>query len=395
MKHKRPFSSKVRTIRPKKNNKSKINSIKYALTPEEMYKLASRQLEIGIEGYELPRKYNDHHQCVWARKRKQILDSHKHVWPPQDWPESKDDPSVKVKPKRKTFLDDLYKWCYSYYDKEKADRLIEEKNINVKDYVKPRFIDTKRRTEFLENEKKKEEWRKSRPEYPEYIQGTVEEIQERVKQEEKDKKDPVDIIRSKYKQKPQTSRCDRVSVVSEAQFLGEQIPFYDTFVPEGEELDKKKLFFPSKHYTWRRAPAWKYPKDIGPNVEFQKEEKERIKEKIEEYMSDKDLKKEDLWIKIVDSFHKVTHHGGLPIKFQPIYKMQETEQYAAMLENQPRVYIGPQQYWKMPKETYSRYKQKKQNLSSITDDNGNKIYYMDRKKTDKRVYSAGMRKAVY
>ena len=395
MKHKRPFSSKVRTIRPKKNNKSKINSIKYALTPEEMYKLASRQLEIGIEGYELPRKYNDHHQCVWARKRKQILDSHKHVWPPQDWPESKDDPSVKVKPKRKTFLDDLYKWCYSYYDKEKADRLIEEKNINVKDYVKPRFIDTKRRTEFLENEKKKEEWRKSRPEYPEYIQGTVEEIQERVKQEEKDKKDPVDIIRSKYKQKPQTSRCDRVSVVSEAQFLGEQIPFYDTFVPEGEELDKKKLFFPSKHYTWRRAPAWKYPKDIGPNVEFQKEEKERIKEKIEEYMSDKDLKKEDLWIKIVDSFHKVTHHGGLPIKFQPIYKMQETEQYAAMLENQPRVYIGPQQYWKMPKETYSRYKQKKPNLSSITDDNGNKIYYMDRKKTDKRVYSAGMRKAVY
>ena len=395
MKHKRPFSSKVRTIRPKKNNKSKINSIKYALTPEEMYKLASRQLEIGIEGYELPRKYNDHHQCVWARKRKQILDSHKHVWPPQDWPESKDDPSVKVKPKRKTFLDDLYKWCYSYYDKEKADRLIEEKNINVKDYVKPRFIDTKRRTEFLENEKKKEEWRKSRPEYPEYIQGTVEEIQERVKQEEKDKKDPVDIIRSKYKQKPQTSRCDRVSVVSEAQFLGEQIPFYDTFVPEGEELDKKKLFFPSKHYTWRRAPAWKYPKDIGPNVEFQKEEKERIKEKIEEYMSDKDLKKEDLWIKIVDSFHKVTHHGGLPIKFQPIYKMQETEQYVAMLENQPRVYIGPQQYWKMPKETYSRYKQKKPNLSSITDDNGNKIYYMDRKKTDKRVYSAGMRKAVY
>ena len=395
MKHKRPFSSKLRTTRSKKNNKSKINSIKYALTPEEMYKLASRQLEIGIEGYELPRKYNDHHQCVWARKRKQILDSHKHVWPPQDWPESKDDPSVKVKPKRKTFLDDLYKWCYSYYDKEKADRLIEEKNINVKDYVKPRFIDTKRRTEFLENEKKKEEWRKSRPEYPEYIQGAVEEIQERVKQEEKDKKDPVDIIRSKYKQKPQTSRCDRVSVVSEAQFLGEQIPFYDTFVPEGEELDKKKLFFPSKNYTWRRAPAWKYPKDIGPNVEFQKEEKERIKEKIEEYMSDKDLTKEDLWIKIVDSFHKVTHHGGLPIKFQPIYKMQETEQYVAMLENQPRIYIGPQQYWKMPKETYSRYKQKKPNLSSITDDNGNKIYYMDRKKTDKRVYSAGMRKAVY
>ena len=395
MKHKRPYSSKPRTSRTIKNKKSKLSSIKYALTPEEMYKLASRQLEIGIEGYEIPRKYNDHHKCVWARERKKILDSHKHVWPPQDWPESKDDPNVKVKPKRKTFLDDLYKWCYSYYDDEKAKNLIEEKNIDVKEFVKPRFIDTKRRKEFLENEKKKEEWRKNRPEYPEHKQGPIEELQEKIKQEESEKKDPIDIIRSRYKQNPQTSRCDRVSVVSEAQFLGEQVPFYNTFVPEGEELYKKKLFFPSKNLTWKRAPAWKYPKDIGPNVEYQNEEKERIKEKIEEYMSDKDLKKEDLWIKVVDSFHKVTHHGELPIKFQPIYKMHETEQYVAMLENQPRVYIGPQQYWKMPKETFSRYKQKKPNLSSITDDNGNKIYYMDRKKTDKRVYSAGMRKAVY
>ena len=392
MKHKRPHSSK---LRKKSIKSSKIKTIKYALTPEEMYKLDSHQLEYGIEGYQIPRKYNDHHQCVWARKREKILSSHKHVWPPEDWPRAKDDETVKIKPKRKTFLDDLYKWCYSYYDKEKAEALIEEKNINVNDYVKPRIIDKKRRKDFLENEKKKEEWRKSRPAYSEYMQGFVEEIQEKLKQEEKDKVDPIEKIKKRYQQKPQTSRCDRVSVVSEAQYLGEQVPFYNTYVPEDGEIDKKKLFFPSKDYTWRRAPAWKYPKDIGPNVEYQKEEKERLKEKVEEYMNDKGLKKEDLWINIVDSFHKVTHHGELPIKFQPIYKMHETEQYVAMLEKQPRVYIGPQQYWKMPKETFSRYRQKKPNLSSITDDTGNKIYYMDRKKTDKRVYSAGMRKSVY
>ena len=392
MKHKRPHSSK---LRKKSIKSSKIKTIKYALTPEEMYKLDSHQLEYGIEGYQIPRKYNDHHQCVWARKREKILNSHKHVWPPEDWPRAKDDETVKVKPKRKTFLDDLYKWCYSYYDKEKAEALIEEKNINVNDYVKPRKKDKKRRKDFLENEKKKEEWRKSRPAYSEYMQGFVEDIQEKLKQEEKDKVDPIEKIKKRYQQKPQTSRCDRVSVVSEAQYLGEQVPFYNTYVPEDGEIDKKKLFFPSKEYTWKRAPAWKYPKDIGPNVEYQKEEKERLKEKVEEYMNDKGLKKEDLWINIVDSFHKVTHHGELPIKFQPIYKMHETEQYVAMLEKQPRVYIGPQQYWKMPKETFSRYRQKKPNLSSITDDNGNKIYYMDRKKTDKRVYSAGMRKSVY
>ena len=388
---KRPHSSKVRTTTKRK---SKVGTIKYALTPEEMYKLDSHQLEIGIEGYQIPRKYNDHHQCVWARKREKILKSHKHVWPPEDWPRDKDDENIKVKPKRKTFLDDLYKWCYSYYDPQRAEDLI-ERGVDTKDYVKPRVIDKIRRKNFLENEKRKEEWRKSRPEYFEYMESAIEDIKQKIQDEEKAKEDPIEKIRRRYKHNPQTSRCDRVSVVSEAQYLGEQVPFYNTYVPEGEELDKKKLFFPSKELTWRRAPAWKYPKDIGPNVEYQNEEKERLKEKLEEYMNDKDLKKEDLWINVSKSFHRVTHHGELPIKFQPIYKVRETEQYQAMLENQPRVYIGPQQYWKMPKETFTRKGQKKPNLSSITDDNGNKIYYMDRKKTDKRVYSAGMRKAVY
>ena len=69
-------------------------------------------------------------------------------------------------------------------------------------------------------------------------------------------------------------------------------------------------------------------------------------------------------------------------------------QYKTAKENNPNVYIGPQQYWKVPKENF-RKKSAKRSLSTITDDKGNKIYYMDRKKTDKRVYSAGMRKAVY
>ena len=134
---KRPHSSKIRTTTKRK---SKVGTIKYALTPEEMYKLDSHQLEIGIEGYQIPRKYNDHHQCVWARKREKILKSHKHVWPPEDWPRDKDDENIKVKPKRKTFLDDLYKWCYSYYDPKRAEELI-ERGVDTKDYVKPRVID--------------------------------------------------------------------------------------------------------------------------------------------------------------------------------------------------------------------------------------------------------------
>ena len=151
MKHKRPLSSKPLTT---KNKKSKIKTIKYALTPEEMYNLNSRHLEIGIEGYKIPRKYNDFHKCVWERKRAKILSEHKHIWPPEDWPKAKDE-DIKVKPKRKTFLDDLYKWCNSYYDKQRAETVIESKNLDVKEYVKPRYIDKKRRKDFLENEKKK------------------------------------------------------------------------------------------------------------------------------------------------------------------------------------------------------------------------------------------------
>ena len=389
MKHKRPFSSKPNTT---KNKKSKLKTIKYALTPEEMYNLNSKHLEIGIEGYKIPRKYNDHHKCVWERKRAKILTEHKHIWPPDDWPKSKEDENIKVKPKRKTFLDDLYKWCNSYYSKERAEAVIEAKNLDVKDYVKPLHIDKKRRKDFLENEKKKEEWRKSRPDYFEWVQDSVDAAAEKIKTEMEGREDPIEKIRKRYKDKPQTARCDKISVISEAQYLGENVPFYNTFVPEGEELDKKKLFWPSKNYTWKRAPTWKYPKDIGGNEEHKKEVQEQLKEKIEEYMTDNDLKKEDLWINVVNGYHKLTHHGELPIKFQPIYKVLETDQYKTMLENQPRIYIGPQQYWKMPKENF---KQKKQNISHITDDNGRKVYYMDRKKTDKRVYSAGMRKAVY
>ena len=393
MRNKRPFSTEPNSLigRNRKNSK-----IKFLITPEEMYKLSTHQLELGIEGYEVPRKYNDYHKCVWARKREQILNSHKHIWPPEDWPKDKENENIKVKPKKRTFLADIYKWCYSFYDPKKAETLIEEKNINVKDYVKPLFLDKQRRKNFLENEQKKLEWKKSRPVYSEYMQNFVEKVSDKIKEEESAKIDPVEKIKARYKQKPQTSRCDRVSILSEAQYIGEQYPFYNTFLPEGQDLDKNKLFFPNKKPTWKRAPVWSYPKNIGPNVEFRKEESEKMKEKMEEYMSNKDLKKEDMWVNVVNSFHRTNHHGELKIKFQPEYKMKETEQYVAYLENNPKKYVGPQQYWKMPKETFSRYnKFKKPNLSNITDDNGNKIYYMDRKKTDKRIYSAGLRKCVF
>lgn len=371
---------------------SKENEIKYALTPEQMYFLDSHKDEIGIEGYEVPRHYYDYHQVMWEKKRNRILTSHKHVWPPDDWPKDKDS-DTKVKPKRKTYIDELYKWCNSYYDPKKRQALIEEKNINVKEYVPPNKTDKIRRKNFLENEKKKEEFFKGRPPYPEYKSEAMEAAAEKKKEAEEAKKDPIEKIKQRYKERPQTSRCDRVSVVSEAIHVGEQVPFYNTFVPEGKELDKNKLFFPSKKLILPRSPSWKYPKPIGPNEEHKKAAADAQKEKIEEYMNENNLKKEDLWINIRDAYHKVTHHGEIKMKIAPEFKYQEVDQYKVFLENFPKVYIGPQQYWKVPKENFR--KGGKRSLSTITDDKGNKVYYMDRKKTDKRVFTAGLRKAVY
>ncbi len=371
------------------------SSIKYALTPEQIYQLNMNKLEYGIEGYEVPRQYYDYHQVMWHKKREKILTQHRHIWPPEDWPRDKEDDKIRVKPKRLTYIDDLYKWCHSYYDQKKAESLIEEKNIDIKDYKPPQKIDKIRRKNFLENEKKKEEWRKSRPPYPEYKSDAIEAATEKKKEHEEEmRKDPILKIRQRYKDRPQTSRCDRVSVVSEAVHIGEQVPFYNTYVPEGESLDKKKLFFPKKEFTWKRFPAWKYPKPIGPDEEHKRNVEELEKEKIEEYMNNNDLKKEDLWINVRDGYHKTTHHGEILIKIAPEFKYQEVDQYKTAKENNPNVYIGPQHYWKMPKETF-RKKSAKRSLSTITDDKGNKVYYMDRKKTDKRVYTAGLRRSVY
>ena len=47
----------------------------------------------------------------------------------------------------------------------------------------------------------------------------------------------------------------------------------------------------------------------------------------------KSIKKEDIWINVVNSFQRVNHHGELKIKFEPEYKLKETEQYLKSEKN--------------------------------------------------------------
>ena len=139
------------------------STIKYALSPEQMYQIDMNQMDNGIEGYKAPRQYYDYYQVKWRKKRSAILSSHRHAWPPEDWKRDRFDDRIRIKPKRITYIDELHKWCNSYYDKKKAESLIERSNIDINEFQRPIKIDSSRRTRFLENEKKKEMKKKSRP----------------------------------------------------------------------------------------------------------------------------------------------------------------------------------------------------------------------------------------
>ena len=106
------------------------------------------------------------------------------------------------------------------------------------------------------------------------------------------------------------------------------------------------------------------------------------------------MTQKDLNLDLRKSFYNVTHHGEILYKMVPRTNLKDEEHYQQAKENNPTVYVGPQHYWRMPKESRNP-KKNKEMMQAITDDNGNKVYYMDRRKTDKFVYKSGMRKSVY
>jgi hypothetical protein len=209
----------------------------------------------GIDGYEVPKKYFDHAQSEWLKKRQDILNKHERKWPPPDWPKDKET-DKQVPPKRPNYLDQVYKWSNSFYDAEKAKAVIErmaEHNRAIDKQPEPKKTIDKR-AEFLKEEKKKEEWLKQRPEVPEFKQEAIDKVKEKIAQWEKDNKNkPSGKIKSMKGSMP---TCDRVTVVAEAEHVGEKYPFYNTYKKEGEDENqvsnedgkkkkkKKELFFP-------------------------------------------------------------------------------------------------------------------------------------------------------
>lgn len=226
-----------------------------SLTINEMWGLVRKQENWGIEGYAVPSYYPDAtKQAIRDRERNEKNDKHKREWPPKDWPVNEN--KKPIPPKRPNYLDQVNKWANSFYDPVKRVELIKTLNERTHPYdEKPKEEMQKNlRSEFLKNETEKKTINSQRTKAD----------KERIKQAEealKDKhsnteaKTKEQVIKEKYKLFGSLPKCDRISIVSDAEYMGQQNPFYNTYDDPKkaeqitEEDNKKKkhknLFFPS------------------------------------------------------------------------------------------------------------------------------------------------------
>lgn len=218
------------------------------ITPEEIWNVINRTHVVGIEGYNPSKKYFDFNQARWERKRAEILSKHFRKWPPADWKTDKDT-GAKVKPHRDNFIDEQLRWSQSFCNINRANEIKEQlanKNCPIDEKPKPRVYPNLR-AKFLLNEKEKEEKRKSLPIIPEWKTAAVEKAEEQIKEDEIKKQE------KKLIHKPNIPKCERISNVCEAIFIGESIPFYNSYNNNGntsssEIAHKDNLFYPNVRY---------------------------------------------------------------------------------------------------------------------------------------------------
>ena len=361
----------------------------YDLTPEQIYDIVSGNENVGIQGYRIHKKYFDYKQCLWLKKREEILKKHKSQWPPENWPLDKES-GTKKPPKRIDFIDEQISWANSFTDPKKTQELRQnleakghrisepqpfksdfDKKINKKDFLKER----------LEREKELEKIRQQINSIPEYKQNAVDSIIDKVKSDDYKPRE----------KKSSWSKNVKIMYNADSEFLGEQIPFWN---PNSKEEDKKKAeFFPNKIKFMRRSPSWK----IGPSKfstnqsqsasEYIKARDERLEEKANSVFQKMGVDKKSYIQDAVKSYQMIHDHGKLPLLIRKVYDFANTDQYKAAQEKRFNETPAPNTYWDDGK---AKIKLRK----NIEDDQAKK-YVMPRENTYKRLYTSGMRKSVY
>ena len=183
--------------------------------------------------------------------------------------------------------------------------------------------------------------------------------------------------------------------MSDAEYVGERIPFYNTFAKEGETIDKKNLFYPNKEPCLHKAPIWSFQfkkRTPFPNDQMAARES-AFKERVENYKSGKNLTDKDLMIDVSKSYETVRNRGRYPLIIHKPFDYAGTDQYKLNKEQFPEFSPGPDYYWKMAgMDTNERPKQVEEEKE--IDGKTRKVYYMNRKRTDFRI-SKPMRSSVF
>ena len=359
------------------------------LTPEKIYDIINDKNKGGIQGYLCPRKYYDYHQVMWLKKREQILKQHKAAWPPDDWKKNKETGN-KEAPKKLNFIDERIMWANSFNDPKKSQEIrdaLEAKGKPIPEFnpFKSDFDKKPNKKNLLSSFKEQEEKLKKIKEQinaiPEYKLNAIEQIKEKIK-----------VSSYKPRQgKSNWSKCERIMYSSEAEYLGEQVPFWNQNSKEKEE--KKSEFFPNEMRILKRAPSWSFgPQKRGENKEqtalqYIKARNERLEEKANSVLEKMGTDRKKYMINPVESYNKVIKHGSLPLLFRKSYDFKNTEQYKAAQEKRNFETPAPNSYWDDGKS--------KVKLRKNLDDSQAQKWIMSRDKTFKRVHISGMRKGVF
>jgi len=326
---------------------------------------------------------------MWLKKREQILKQHKAVWPPDNWKANKETGN-KEPPKKLNFIDERIKWAQSFNDPKKSQEIkdsleakgktIPEPNPFKSDFDK-KINKTNLLSSFKDHEEKLKKVREQINAIPEYKLNAIEQVKDKIKGNE-------------YKPrqgKSNWSKGERIMYNADAEFMGEQVPFWN---PNSKEEDKKKSqFFPDKIKILHKAPSWSFgPKKKDDNTkqgasEYIKARNERLEEKANSVLEKMGVDRKKYMLQPVDSYHKVMKHGSLPILFRKIYNFKDTEQYKAAQEKRNSETPAPNLYWDDGKS--------KVKLRKNVDDSQAQKWIMSKEKTFKRAYISGLRKSVF
>ena len=373
-----------------KSSSQKLIRNQYPLTPEEMYQIISGEEKGGIIGYHPLKKYFDYKKAIWYKKREKILKSFKSKWPPLDWKEDKET-GKRIPPKKTNFTDDAIKLANSFYDSKKAEEIkneLESKNRFIKDIQYKSDFDIKKnlkdlRKIFLEKENEKKKIKEQINSIPEYKMNAIEQVKDKIKAFEEQKENNI------KRGKPNFSKCDRVTIVAEAEFVGEQIPFYNTAKNKNGEIDNNKLFYPKK--IFKKSPSW----SIGPKNPIKKKEEnpfikarnEKLEEKAKMVIEKQKGDNKNLNGDVMNSYNLVHNRGKLPIIFRKKFKYEDTEQYKSAKEKNNYDTPAPNTYWDDGKSIVK--------IRKNIDDEQAKKYVMTREKTFKRLYVSKSVKSVF